>query len=76
MPSRSRRTVERIEADSGDSDARMRQLILELTRAQSAAALPAPAMPTLTKAGGTHDRQSFLRAAQRAVSQVATLGER
>ena len=71
MPSRSSRAVVRSNADNGDSDTRMRQLIMELTRAQSAAALPAPAMPTLTKAGGTHDRQSFLRAAQRAVTRSA-----
>ena len=71
MPSGSSRTVERIEAGKADGDARMRQLIMELTRAQSAAALPAPAMPALTKAGGTHDRQAFLRAAQRAITRSA-----
>ena len=75
MPSRSGRTpTERIEADGSDGDARMRQLIMELTRAQSAAALPAPAMPTLAKAGGTHDRQSSLRAAQRAVTRATNKG--
>ena len=70
MPSRSGRTpTERIEADGSDGDARMRQLIMELTRAQSAAALPAPAMPALINAGGVHDLQAFLRAAQRAVNR-------
>ena len=71
MPSGSSRTVERIEAGKADGDARMRQLIMELTRAQSAAALPAPAMPALTKAGGTHDDED----AKKKENVVKTQGE-
>ena len=73
MPSKSSQINRslRIEAGGEDGNTDMRQLIMELTRAQSAAALPAPAMPALLESGGVYDRQASLRAAQRAVTRSA-----
>ena len=66
MPSKSSQINRslRIEAGGEDGNTDMRQLIMELARAQSAAALPAPAMPALLKSGGMYDRQASLRAAR------------